>query len=205
MQITPSLFLVRYLSRMGKRLIIGSFSIFALATHENRTFSIWKASFTLIRMITQTSQLESYSPVDGTVKVNFFKISLLYKKRCWNNDFIGNIIDLERYFKKELHNHRYQVCYFGDSLKSDIISADKYGWKCVYLLEELYREREDFSEGDRALLDCRGMSLHILVNTIDLGCPIIDTLRISSKSVWYFPLLSDVVYSRIIVRGTLNR
>ena len=64
------------------------------------------------------------------------------------------------------------MCYFGDSLKSDIISADKYGWKCVYLLEELYREREDFSEDDRALLDCRGMSLPTFVNIIDLGCPI---------------------------------
>ena len=55
------------------------------------------------------------------------------------NDFSGNIVVLEQYFKKELHNHRFTVAYFGDSLKSDIISADKMGWKPVYLVEEYYR------------------------------------------------------------------
>ena len=72
----------------------------------------------------------------------------------------GNVIDLERYFKRELRNHRFTVAYFGDSLKSDIISADKTaGWKCVYLLEELYRDNTAFSEDDRVLLDCRGMTV----------------------------------------------
>ena len=69
----------------------------------------------------------------------------------------GNVIDLERYFKRELHNHRFTVAYFGDSLKSDIISADKTaGWRCVYLVEELYRDSQLVHVDDRTLLDCRG-------------------------------------------------
>lgn len=72
----------------------------------------------------------------------------------------GNVIDLERYFKRELKNHRFTVAYFGDSLKSDIISADKTAeWKSIYLLEELYRENTAFSEDDHVLLDCRGMTV----------------------------------------------
>ena len=81
---------------------------------------------------------------------------------------LGNVLDLERYFRTELHNNRFLVCYFGDSLKSDIISCDKTcGWKTVYLAEELLvdGDRSQLEDGDSDLLNTTGLDLNILRNT----------------------------------------
>ena len=71
----------------------------------------------------------------------------------------GNVADLERYFMKELQVEKLQVGYFGDSLESDIISASEYGWKCVYLLEELNQRRKDVNEVDQIILSSQGTGL----------------------------------------------
>lgn len=68
----------------------------------------------------------------------------------------GNMADLEGYFMKTLQVDQLQVGYFGDSLESDIISASKYGWKCVYLLEELHQQSKDHNELDRVMLASQG-------------------------------------------------
>ena len=80
---------------------------------------------------------------------------------------LGNVLDLERYFRTELHNNRFLVCYFGDSLKSDIISCDKTcGWKTVYLAEELLIDGDStqLEDGDSDLLNTKGLDLNISRN-----------------------------------------
>ena len=77
--------------------------------------------------------------------------------------FSGNVLDLERYFRTELHNNRFIVCYFGDSLKSDIISCDKTcGWKTVYLAEELLVDGDtsQLEDGDSDLLNTKGFDMN---------------------------------------------
>merc|ERR1719394_1051537 len=79
----------------------------------------------------------------------------------------GNVLDLERYFRTELHNNRFLVCYFGDSLKSDIISCDKTcGWKTVYLAEELLVDGDtsQLEDGDSDLLNTKDFWGHDMLS-----------------------------------------
>ena len=83
--------------------------------------------------------------------------------------FLGNVLDLERYFRTELHNNRFLVCYFGDSLKSDIISCDKTcGWKTVYLAEELLVDGDtsQLEDGDSDLLNTKGFDMNSIFTCI---------------------------------------
>jgi len=67
----------------------------------------------------------------------------------------GNYKVLESYFREELKlgDAKPSVCYFGDSLKSDVISCAKVaGWAPVFLVEELLlkAENSDLLEEDDA-------------------------------------------------------
>lgn len=59
------------------------------------------------------------------------------KPKTWYSQ--GNIKTLQSYFNTRLKKPA-TVCYFGDSMKCDVISANKCGWNTVYLAEELYLE-----------------------------------------------------------------
>ena len=107
---------------------------------------------------------------------------------------LGNVLDLERYFRTELHNNRFLVCYFGDSLKSDIISCDKTcGWKTVYLAEELLVDGDcsQLEDGDSDLLNTTGLDLDTSRNT--------KTLNINFKA--YFPRIIFISSLRILGAG----
>ena len=64
---------------------------------------------------------------------------------------------LQSYFNSKLKKPA-KVCYFGDSMKCDVISASKCGWSTVYLAEELYLEsnKSDLTDNCAHLLGSSG-------------------------------------------------
>ena len=72
------------------------------------------------------------------------------------NLFQGNHLVLEEFFTEQLKGAKPKICYFGDSLKSDVVSAKKIaGWSPVYLVEEMLLDEDSknlLSEGDRQYL-----------------------------------------------------
>lgn len=73
---------------------------------------------------------------------------------------LGNIKTLQSYFNMRLKKPA-TVCYFGDSMKCDVISANKCGWNIVYLAEELYLEskKSDLTDNCAHLLGSSGKCL----------------------------------------------
>ena len=55
----------------------------------------------------------------------------------------GNHVVLEEFFTEQLKGTKPKICYFGDSLKSDVVSAKKIaGWSPVYLVEEMLLDKD---------------------------------------------------------------